>query len=479
MASTLFNTNNKLDEYRDDPTIKIMLDGCVLLNHSEFISWFKPPSITKATRNANSKYRRDNIEEVGYKAFDILDDLADVVCKGKIGRTYGQHAIRNVSENFNYKKNDLYDILVAVEPRYNKINPFRATNTVENDKLQSVLGFIIVEKGECKLLKDIYSVHLICSRESKSKAIKGVILLGAYLYCIKSSDEITDKNKRGILELAGGYMNLSGFFAYSKLGFNKDNSLYNELNCFKDAGNLPMSVDLTKYSSRDIIDMVNGTKKRNDIEDDTGIYQIGVPKDEIEKRVQTNVAILSNMKQLLVLDKEPTGEDYRNIIHDVVDKTDKFMKIKKLDEYIRSQLAQLNIKIKRLSKQERNLRRQRIRERRSQHNIEESDKSEELDLNTRKRLTAKKRKRSVASKKKESIASEKKESVASEKKESKKNPFIASEKKESGEISSAAISVSKESKKVPFKKKIACESPKNATSKKRCARNGNCCVISG
>jgi hypothetical protein len=108
----------------------------------------------------------DNIEEVGYKAFDVLDDLAHFVCKGQIGRQYGKNAIRNVSENFNLKKNDLFDILVAVEPGYSKINPYRSTNTLERDKRKSVLGFIVIEKGECKRLKDIYSVHLICSREN-------------------------------------------------------------------------------------------------------------------------------------------------------------------------------------------------------------------------------------------------------------------------------------------------------------------------
>lgn len=448
MANTLFNDNNKLNEYRNDETIKKMLDGCVLLNHSEFISWFKPLTITKATRNAHSRKRQLVNEEVGHIAFDILDDLADVVCKGKIGRQYGMRAIRNVSENFDYAKHDMFDILVAVEPRYNKINLSRGTHTVEKDKLQSVLGFIVVEKGECQLLKDIYSVHLICTRESKSKAIKGAVLLGAYLYCIKSSDEIAERNKRGILELAGGYMNLSGFFAYSKLGFDKDNSLYDELHCFKDAGNLPMSVDLTKYSSQDIIAMVNGTKKR-DAKDDTGIYQIGVPKDEMEKIIQTNVAILSNMKQMLVLDKEPSGEEYNRIMNDV-DKMDKVGKIKKLDEYIRTQLAQL----KKVS-----------------HSQDSKERRKRKLIRTQRRKECKSRKLLHCQERMQTIRQEK---------ESKKRTL--SEKRKSmnmGESMSMGETREREenksSKEKRSKKKIC--TPKNST-KKQCAHNG-CCVISG
>lgn len=446
MANTLFNENNKLDEYRNDETIKSMLDGCVLLNHSEFISWFKPLTITKETRNAHSRKRQLVNEEVGHIAFDILDDLADVVCKGKIGRQYGMRAIRNVSENFDYKKNDMFDILVAVEPRYNKINLSRGTNTVEKDKLQSVLGFIVVEKGECQLLKDIYSVHLICTRESKSKTIKGAVLLGAYLYCIKSCDEITEKNKRGILELANGYMNLSGFFAYSKLGFDKDNSLYDELYCFKDAGNLPMSVDLTKYSKQDIIAMVNGTKKRNDVQDDTGIYQIGVPKDQMEKIIQTNVAILSNMKQMLVLDKEPTDEEYKRIINDVVDKTDKSSKIQKLDEYIQTQLAQLTKNVSQDRQKRKQLRIQRKK-----------------DCKNRKLLHCQKTKRSIETN--DSHLSRKSEKDIHSKSSTRKS--IESEKK----VKSRESSVKTE------KKKQKCKSTKNSTQK-QCSNNA-CCVISG
>ena len=446
MANTLFNENNKLNDYRNDETIKKMLDGCVLLNHSEFISWFKPLTITKATRNAHSRKRQLVNEEVGHIAFDILDDLADVVCKGKIGYQYGMRAIRNVSENFDYAKHDMFDILVAVEPRYNKINLSRGTHTVEKDKLQSVLGFIVVEKGECQLLKDIYSVHLICTRESKSKAIKGAVLLGAYLYCIKSSDEITERNKRGILELAGGYMNLSGFFAYSKLGFDKDNSLYDELHCFKDAGNLPMSVDLTKYSSRDIIDMVNGTKKRL-AEDDTGIYQIGVPKDEMEKRIQTNVAILSNMKQMLVLDKEPSGEEYNRIMHNV-DKTDKVGKIKKLDEYIRTQLAQLNKSYSQDSQERQERRKRKLLRKRK-------------ECKSRKLLHCQERVQTIQQEK------ESKKRTLSEKRKSMEGETREREARE--ETRQTKLSSEKKTKKI-------C-TPKNST-KKQCARNG-CCVISG
>jgi uncharacterized membrane protein len=225
-----------------------------------------------------------------------------------------------------------------------------------------------------------------------------------------------------------------------------------------------MSVNLTKYSAKDIIDMVNGTKKRDDVKDDTGIYQIGVPKNETEKTIQNNVAILSNMKQMLVLDKEPTGQDYRNIIRDVVDKTDKVSKIKKLDEFIRLQLAQLNIKLKRMSKEERKRRRQLIRE--------SQDKVEFL------RHTAKKRRHLSSN---ETMIS----SVLSTKALSTKalsTKALSTKTLSPKDLSTKVPSVEKSKERKPEKTKktkSVCESPKNSTSKKRCARNGNCCVISG
>ena len=112
-------------------------------------------------------------------------------------------------------------------------------------------------------------------------------------------------DKIGILELANAYMNLSGFFSYTKVGFDKDNSLFGKY-CFNDASNLPMSVDITKYSNADIIGMVTDTKKRDptQIKDGTGIYELGLPDKNIKSEVETQalIAKISSLKHMMDVD---------------------------------------------------------------------------------------------------------------------------------------------------------------------------------
>jgi hypothetical protein len=114
---------------------------------------------------------------------------------------------------------------------------------------------------------------------------KAAILLGAYLYCGKVYGQT-----HGILELADGYTNISGFFAYSKQGFVKDVSLFGS-NCFPSYENLPMSVDLSKYSYPQIITNAVGGLKSEDIQDDTGIIKM-VPKSKKQVELQKGAALL-------------------------------------------------------------------------------------------------------------------------------------------------------------------------------------------
>jgi len=366
MSDTLFNTENGIDEYRNDDKMKKMLAGQSLLTHQEFIEWFKPPSPrilptrgkSTATRNTN---RQRTINEISDIAFNIIDKMANDVCKGKIGYEYGKKAIERISTDFGGEKDVDYDILVSVIPNYKKVNEFTGTELLEKKKLQCITGFIIVEKGECKKLNDVYSVNLICTR-GRGRVIgtakdgepiheyntKSVVLLGAYLYCIKKSESIAEENKLGILELAGAYTNMNGFFAYTKVGFDKDNTLFDTEKgiCFYDANNLPMSVDLNSYTLEDIIDLVTGNKKRDNVKDDTGIIEMGLPKTRKETVIQENLAILSNMKQYLILTNTdpPIHQQNRNVIdyqNIIMTKRDVSEKIKTLDEYINKEKEKL------------------------------------------------------------------------------------------------------------------------------------------
>jgi hypothetical protein len=109
----------------------------------------------------------------------------------------------------------------------------------------NLAGFIVMELGECKKLPDVFSVRLICSNANKGK-----ILMAAALYSIKINKHIRDK--RCVLEVAGGFTNPAAYCMYSKFGFKAAPELYGRKG-FDDYDNLPMLVDLDKITTDEII----------------------------------------------------------------------------------------------------------------------------------------------------------------------------------------------------------------------------------
>ena len=333
-----------LDEYRNNDSIRKMLIGGELLTQSEFVSWYKPNE-SRTTRH-RSEYKYDIESENFEIAMEFLDEIGDQVCR-KIGTEYGQYALIKTANNLNTFSNtkNKFDILVAVSAGYDK-QELKTTTTVQKNKNKSIVGFIVVERGECKLFRDQVCVNLICVKEN---TIKGSVLLGAYLYCIKSS--FLPKNQRGLLELAGSYSNLAGFFSYTKLGFDKDESLFHK-KCFHNPENLTMSVDLQKYEKKDIIDLVTGDKKRGDFSDqvidDTGIFAYGALKEKKDQIIQEKIgkayAIYHYLKMAL---KEPAGEDlleeemFLKLITDIEPRDTNDEKMKKIKEYITMQKNKL------------------------------------------------------------------------------------------------------------------------------------------
>lgn len=339
-----FFTNTFLDEYRHDDSIRKMLKGGELLTQSEFVSWYKPNE-TRTNRHTN-EYKDDIESENNEIALEFLDEICDQVCR-KIGTEYGQNALRKTANNLKAfpKTKNKFDLLVAVSAGYDK-QELISTRTLQKHKNESIVGFIVVEKGECKLFRDQVCVNLICVKEN---TIKGSVILGAYLYCIKSA--FLPKNQRGLLELAGSYSNLAGFFSYTKLGFDKDESLFHK-KCFHNPENLTMSVDLQKYEKKDIINLVTGEKKRGDffdqVIDDTGIFAYGALTTKKDQMIQENIgkayAIYHYLKMAL---KEPAGEDleeeeqFLQLIVDIKPKDTNDDKMEKIKEYITMQKNKL------------------------------------------------------------------------------------------------------------------------------------------
>jgi hypothetical protein len=253
--------------------IRESLGGYELLNYKQFMDWWNDYPSSNL-----SKFMNDSIND-SYRR--IFTSKCEDLNSGYIYRAID--SLRN-NPNFDvlfavYKKSDI--LLDNTEnPKQTEIH------TYQSRKSNSVGGFIIVQKGECKKqpqqpqrsifnsfnflnnnniknenetnYNNVYSVFLICSANNSymddelPPPIKGQLLMGAYLFTIKSNMLLP---QIAILELLDGYRNIPGFIAYSKLGFEKDLKLY-EKNCFYSLKTLPMSNNLRNKNTTDIIQFV-------------------------------------------------------------------------------------------------------------------------------------------------------------------------------------------------------------------------------
>jgi len=304
MEHRLFSFED-LNSYRYNPDIERSLKGVQLLNFREFSGWYGVPEPRRLPYRSGIDYKAaEEISELELEEGETItllkavDILVNDICKGDIGEEY-------VKESFfasyleDADKGKFFDILVAVSPGYEELNdtikyPMSSTRLAKA-KMDKVVGFIIVELGECKKHPDAYAVNLICTTSMNGYSVKAAQLLGAYLFCIKQKREV---EQIGLLELADGYENIGGFFAYSKMGFDKDVSMGSP-DCFQSVYNLAMSVDLTKYSEESIIGFASGLRPRNisDVKDDTGLFALGLPQSENEYQefLQTDIAIYANL----------------------------------------------------------------------------------------------------------------------------------------------------------------------------------------
>ena len=144
-----------------------------------------------------------------------------------------------------------YDILFAIDTQIVIRSDDVDSALILADKSNAIVGVIVVERGECIESPKSWCVKVICV---KPNSVKGSLLMGACLYCIKANPSI---NQECLLELVGGYKNLSAFYSYTGLGFLRDDTLWNEL-CFDTKECIPMRADLSETSQGDIINKVLG-----------------------------------------------------------------------------------------------------------------------------------------------------------------------------------------------------------------------------
>ena len=317
MASYLFSLHKlgKLDNpgqpgyipgYRNNDEIVTSLAGVKLINFKEFSRWFKDPGAIRVQpiRDATHAYERteEGVEEEREQANDAamksaVKVLAEEVCQDRIADHYVQSALSKTYDS------RFYDLIVAVAPGYEQIDALTVgeSPTVRaKRKIDMVVGFIIAQLGECQLHPHAWAVNLICTRpiisfvNGQKYSIKGTILMGAYLFCIKLTESA---EQIGLLELAYGYVNVGGFFSYTKSGFSADIQLFNPI-CFEDIENLPMSVVLDHYTPEQIIGMATGRINRpvEEIRGDYGLYSLGYPdrgdEDQEEKQSELGEVLM-------------------------------------------------------------------------------------------------------------------------------------------------------------------------------------------
>jgi len=216
-------------------------------------SFFKNDIVTDFSKKIESTltdkymlYNTDKLQSIEY----VINYLFTNICIG-IGSLYSTEIIKSYINN-----PKLFDMVIIVDTKKNDVK----------EELDNVVGFIIVEMGECHHFPNAYSIKLICS---KSGLATGTILMGLYLYSILSHQNKYDNI--GILELAASYENVGGLCMYEKFGFKYEphmriNDKKGE-KCFNDIDNLPMIVNLNNYigdnveeKQKMIIDITNRVK---------------------------------------------------------------------------------------------------------------------------------------------------------------------------------------------------------------------------
>ena len=295
-----------LDTYRKNAKIQAYLNYTqkMLINQEEmksFLNWIPlrenittriPSNLLTKKNTVFSKMAENNDKYVENNISTFIQDLSENICGEEIMTSYGRNAVASGLDD----KNKQFDVCFLVHDNY--LSDLQYFNTDEHvdkwdvaeHKLRSVCSFIVVEKGECTKMPEIFSVRLICSLPN----IKVNVLMGAYLYMIKTNHSLVVK--KGILSLSGAYKNLSGFCSYSKFGFKTDLTL-SGINCFEDKKSLPMSVELSSINESRIIDTVVQNRPISQYtEGDQELCTTLIPQNEEEEIKQHEIAGMYNSK---------------------------------------------------------------------------------------------------------------------------------------------------------------------------------------
>lgn len=254
-----FFTKSIIDEY--STKISSQLNNKIIINLDDIFEYFK---------------------ELGTTQYQIATSLIqgilrEDICSG-IYPSYIEGVLTRVIEQpHNNRKYDIAFIIDSSKPK----------------NVSAIISLVIVQRSECLRFEDAYALNLICSR----KCFKcGYILIGLYLYSILCHPKIVDFTRQqispillsnvptryygppilhlGLLEISGGYKNISGLCLYTKFGFIINSKFSGSTsNCFYDDNNIAM---VKRFVYNDII--TNEYTKDNILADR---YDIETEKEKI------------------------------------------------------------------------------------------------------------------------------------------------------------------------------------------------------
>jgi hypothetical protein len=263
--------------YNYSRQITSILDDKIIMNMDELIKYLlKPIKNTSTEFYIENKHRMFEYFKENIHNFSICSAIEEAYLKSTLKIAF--NPIENFTYNENFDISFIFKSPIIDDKEFDESITKEELEVLYESKLSKLIGFIIVERNECKKLGNAYALNLVCSKEGSI----GSILVGLYLFSIFSHplkirtdilvkkieipDELniitiptfTGEEKQiyeyygpqilhiGLLELSGGYNNISALCLYSKFGFIEDKLLSGSMsNCFRSNENIAMRTNYT------------------------------------------------------------------------------------------------------------------------------------------------------------------------------------------------------------------------------------------
>jgi len=216
MENKLFTA--KVFDGLSDPVKTFLTDNKMEIQYADNLDKFQD----------GTQIRNRTVPRTGeYPEYNVLGKQLLESCKEGIGEMFFDETMEVVWDDFvDDRTNDhRHEILVLTRATVGVGNNIAREVDTRNQIGGEIVGFLVVQYGECMLYPTIPALKLICS---SGGAECSRMLMYIYVYALKAAS-----HERGLLELAGAYDNLPGLCLYNKFGFIESAVLEDEM-CFNE-----------------------------------------------------------------------------------------------------------------------------------------------------------------------------------------------------------------------------------------------------